>query len=92
MPTLKCATAADVGIVTSYPTHGTALYTVSLSPVSGTPAALTSQTWTLTATPFTGSAQQGDGHLVLNHRGQRCWTKDSDKNNGNASVPSATSI
>lgn len=84
------ATANDVGIATSYPTQGTALYTVSLSPVSGTPAALTTQTWSLVATPIIGSAQQGDGHLVLNYRGERCWTKGTDINSGTACTPSAS--
>ncbi|AZN62880.1 pilus assembly protein PilE [Acinetobacter johnsonii] len=84
------ATANDVGIATSYPTQGTALYTVSLSPVSGTPAALTTQAWSLIATPITGSAQQGDGHLVLNYRGERCWTKGTDINSGTACTPSAS--
>ena len=34
---------------------------------------LTSQTWTMTATP-TG-AQDGDGVLMLDSRGQKCWVK-----------------
>ncbi len=84
------ATTTDVGIAASYPTQGTALYTVSLSPVSGTPAALTSQAWTLTATPIAGSAQVGDGHIVLNYKGERCWTKGTDINSGTACVPSAS--
>jgi type IV pilus assembly protein PilE len=84
------ATTSDVGIAASYPTQGTALYTVSLSPVSGTPAALTSQAWTLTATPITSSAQKGDGHIVLNYRGERCWTKGTDINSGTACTPSST--
>ena len=84
------ATATDFGIATSYPTQGTALYTVSLSPVGGTPAALTLQTWTLTATPITSTAQQGDGDIVLNYRGERCWEKGTDINSGTACVPSAT--
>ncbi|MBJ9956523.1 type IV pilin protein [Acinetobacter sp. ABJ_C3_5] len=76
-------TIADVGHTGTLPTSGgAALYTLALSNV-------TAGTWTLTATP-TG-AQTGDGHLVLNHRGQRCWTKGSDKNGGTACVPSATS-
>lgn len=87
---VKGATATDLGIVTSYPTQGTALYNVSLSPVSGTPAALTSQAWILTAKPISGSAQQGDGDIVLNYRGERCWTKGTDINSGTACVPSAT--
>ncbi|MGN5764722.1 type IV pilin protein [Acinetobacter calcoaceticus] len=73
----------DVGHPGTLPTSGgAALYTLALSNV-------TAGTWTLIATP-TG-AQTGDGHLVLNHRGQRCWTKGSDKNGGTACVPSATS-
>ncbi|AZN67973.1 type IV pilin protein [Acinetobacter haemolyticus] len=50
---------------------------------------VTANTWTLTATPV--AAQIGDGHLVLNHQGERCWTKGSDKNAGSACVPSTTS-
>nr|WP_324621099.1 type IV pilin protein [Acinetobacter sp. IK40] len=64
------------------PQTGLTLYNLQLSDVAA-------GTWTLTATP-TGT-QTGDGHLVLNNRGQRCWTKGSDKNSGTACVPSATS-
>ncbi|MDH1519026.1 prepilin-type N-terminal cleavage/methylation domain-containing protein [Acinetobacter johnsonii] len=85
------ATASDFGIAASYPIQGVALYTVSLSPVGGTPAALTSQTWVLTAKPISGSVQQGDGDIVLNSRGERCWTKGTDINSGSACTPSATS-
>ena len=84
------ATPSDVGIATAYPTQGTALYEVSLSPIDNTTKKLTLQTWTLTAKPKAGSAQQGDGHLVLNYKGERCWTKGSDINSGTACVPSAT--
>jgi len=75
-------TLADVGAASQIPVSGTALYSVALSNQG-------MGTWTLTATP--ADAQTGDGHLVLNHRGQRCWTKGSDKNSGTACVPSATS-
>lgn len=74
-------TFPDIGVSGQIPSSGTALYTVALS-------AQSMGTWTLTATPT--NAQTGDGHLVLNHRGQRCWTKASDKG-GSACVPSATS-
>ena len=50
---------------------------------------VTANTWTLTATPIVSSMQLGDGHLVLNHRGERCWTHGSDKG-GAACVPTAT--
>ncbi|AXI01522.1 type IV pilin protein [Aquirhabdus parva] len=31
--------------------------------------------WTLTATPVAGTRQSGDGAILLNDQGQRCWTK-----------------
>lgn len=34
--------------------------------------------WILIAEPQSAQ-QQGDGVLVLNHRGDKCWIKDSDK-------------
>lgn len=83
------ATASDLGIASSYPTNGTRLYTVNLAPV--TSGALTAETWILTATPIANTSQTGDGNIVLNYRGERCWTKGTDINNGTACVPSATS-
>ena len=69
-------TLSDVGASSQMPNIGTVLYNVALSNQG-------LGTWTLTATP-TG-AQTGDGDLVLNHRGQRCWSKVS------SCTPSATS-
>ncbi|CAA0197824.1 type IV pilin protein [Acinetobacter baumannii] len=34
-----------------------------------------SQTWTLTATPKTNTIQAGNGIVLLNSDGQKCWTK-----------------
>ena len=34
-----------------------------------------SQTWTLTATPKTSTIQAGNGTVLLNSDGQKCWTK-----------------
>lgn len=48
---------------------------------------VTPSTWVLTATP--ANEQTGDGHVVLNNQGHRCWTKGSDKNSGSACTPSA---
>lgn len=71
----------DNGALTkNYPSTNP-VYTIELTPAD--------QTWVLTATPVNG--QVGDGHLVLNNQGHKCWTKGSDKNNGRACVPSATS-
>ncbi|MFK8984557.1 type IV pilin protein [Acinetobacter seifertii] len=83
------ATASDLGVGSSYPLQGTALYTVNLTPV--TAGALNAETWVLTATPIANTSQSGDGHIVLNYRGERCWTKGTDINSGTACVPSATS-
>lgn len=83
------ATASDLGVRSSYPLQGTALYTVNLTPV--TAGALNAETWVLTATPIANTPQSGDGHIVLNNRGERCWTKGTDINSGTACVPSATS-
>jgi type IV pilus assembly protein PilE len=77
-------TLADIGATNQIPSTGTALYTIALSNQG-------LGTWTLTATPKSSTAQFGDGHIVINHRGERCWTKGSDKNGGTACIPSATS-
>lgn len=50
------------------PRQGQALYTITLTGVTG-------NTWTLTATPINGTSQQLDGALSMNHRGEKCWTK-----------------
>ncbi|OTG67142.1 pilus assembly protein PilE [Acinetobacter silvestris] len=84
-------TVANVFGGAVYPTSGPVLYDLALTDIDGTqPLTATAakvNTWLLIATP-TG-AQTGDGHLILNHRGERCWTKGSDKNGGTACVPSA---
>lgn len=77
-------TLADAGIPSTLPTSASPLYDLTLTDVAA-------GTWTLTATPKSGTAQFGDGHIVINHRGERCWTKGSDKNGGTACIPSATS-
>lgn len=67
----------DNGALTkNYPSSGAA-YTLTLVPAG--------QTWTLTATPKTGTVQDGNGALVINSLGQKCWTK------GSTCTPSATS-
>lgn len=74
-------TLADVGASGQIPLSGAALYNLRLSNQAA-------GTWILTATPVGG--QVGDGHIVLNHRGEKCWVRGSDKNNGTACIPSAT--
>lgn len=61
------ATLAQIygGSVT--PNHGQALYDLSL--------VTTAPTWELTATPKTSTTQSGNGTIVLDSDGQKCWTK-----------------
>ncbi|MGR0304724.1 type IV pilin protein [Acinetobacter beijerinckii] len=71
---------SDIGHDGILPQSGPTLYNLALSNV-------TAGTWTLTATP-TG-VQTGDGDIVLNHRGEKCWDK-GNKTTGVACVPSPT--
>ena len=68
----------DVGVASVIPTSGQALYDLTLSNVKA-------GTWTLTATPKANTTQSTDGSIVINHKGERCWTK------GSSCTPSATS-
>lgn len=72
-------TLSDIGHNGYSPQFGTKEYIFQLSNVS-------SGTWTLTAIPEIGSSQTGDGYIVLNHLGERCWVSKSI----DACTPSAT--
>ena len=54
------------GLGGSFPSQGTALYTISFSP-----SPLTSK-WTITATPVVGTRMATDGNLTLNYQGLKC--------------------
>lgn len=69
-------TLSDLAVSEDYPNSTKKLYTLGLSNV-------TAGTWTLTAVP--AAMQSGNGSIVLDHQGQKCWTK------GLACTPSATS-
>ena len=58
------------GSGTTFPSTGTALYNVIVSPVSGT--TLNGRNWTLTATPISGRQMANDGALTLNPQGEKC--------------------
>lgn len=73
---VKGATAANLGIASEYPLQGDALYTVELSPLTGT--ALNTEAWTLTATPKTGTSQVGTGAITLNYQNIKCWYDGKD--------------
>ncbi|ENU10697.1 type IV pilin protein [Acinetobacter calcoaceticus] len=49
-----------------YPTSN-AVYRIALN--------VNDQTWMLTATPKTTTIQSGNGAVILNSEGQKCWTK-----------------
>ncbi|MDM1246061.1 type IV pilin protein [Acinetobacter sichuanensis] len=74
-------TLAELNHSAKIPRQGEALYDLQIIGVTPT-------TWTLIATPIASTTQFADGHLVLNHRAERCWTKGSDKT-GTACTPSA---
>ena len=73
------ATLAGLGDAASYPVTGKAYYTLNLAVDSD------NQGYVLTATPISSTMQVGNGSIVLNDQGQKCWTK------GSTCVPSATS-
>ncbi|MNY90509.1 type IV pilin protein [Acinetobacter calcoaceticus] len=57
----------DNGLISKdYPTSN-AVYRIALN--------VNDQTWTLTATPKTTTIQAGNGTVLLNSEGQKCWTK-----------------
>ena len=49
---------------------------------------VTANTWTLVATPINN--QLGDGFIVLNHRGEKCWNKGIANTNGTQCEPDAS--
>ncbi|MGB8695034.1 type IV pilin protein [Acinetobacter sp.] len=67
---------SDLSVSDDYPTTAKKLYSLELSNV-------TMGTWTLKAVPE--GMQTGNGSIVINHRGERCWTK------GSTCTPSASS-
>lgn len=85
---LRGVSIASLNIPSSLPSTGQALYNIVITP-SNKDGVITEDAWTLTATPIAVQQQAGNGHLVLNSRGERCWIKGSDKNNGNPCTPSA---
>ena len=65
----------------STPKQGTPLYDLTL-----TDTTVDANSWVLTATPIAKAAQKGDGAIVLNSEGQKCWIKGAT-----TCTPSATS-
>lgn len=59
------------------------IYGTSVSPQQGTPLydlsldTLTASSWVLTATPKSGTSQDGDGIICLNDLGQKFWAESA---------------
>lgn len=64
----KPVTLAEIQHSGFLPRPSDALYTLVLTNVTPT-------TWTLTATPISGTLMVNDGVICLNHRGQKFWSK-----------------
>lgn len=62
------------GAGTTFPSFGTPIYNITISPVAGNN--LGSDNWTLTATPISGTRMATDGTLTLNSAGQKCRGTD----------------
>ena len=74
------ASTTDLGVASTYPLSGTTLYDMKIEWLNDTGVVqntmpLGSNRWVLTATPISSASQAVDGNLVLNFRGERCWTK-----------------
>ncbi|MHA3103403.1 type IV pilin protein [Acinetobacter sp. ANC 3791] len=63
------ATLTGVGGTASYPSTGTAYYTVTLTLDAD------NQGYTLTATPISSTQQNGNGVVCLNQDGQKYWSQ-----------------
>ena len=59
----------------NFPSSGTALYTITISPISD--STLGGEKWTLTAAPISTARMKNDGNLTLDYRGQKCWKPSS---------------
>ena len=59
-------TLSDLNVSSDYPSTSKKLYELNLANV-------TADSWILTATPY--GTQAGNGNIVLDHQGNKCWTK-----------------
>ena len=59
-----------IGSGTTFPSSGTALYNVSVTPTSGNN--LNGRNWTLSAVPISSARMKNDGKLTLNYQGIKC--------------------
>lgn len=70
------ATTTELGISSSYPLQGQALYEVVLTPLTSN--AVTAESWRLTATPKSGTNQVGNGAITINYKNEKCWYENKD--------------
>lgn len=68
----------------AYPRQGTALYDITIDPITLTPPDNTlTNKWIITAKPKNGSQMVSDGNLSLNYQGFKCRGNDTNKKCGN---------
>lgn len=68
---------------TEYPRQGTALYDITIDPITLTPSDNTlTNKWIITAIPKNGSQMVSDGNLSLNYQGFKCRGNDTNKKCG----------
>lgn len=67
-------TLANLGSSGSFP-QGEALYDLNLTTTVSPANPAIHTTWTLTATPRANTTQTGNGNVVINSAGQKCWEK-----------------
>ena len=67
--TFKDAQLENSSLKESYPATGSANYEIELA------ISADNLTWALVSDPIAGSKQAGNGSIILNDQGQKCWTK-----------------
>lgn len=70
------------GSGTNFPSSGTALYNISVTPTIGNN--LNGRNWTLSATPIPSARMKNDGILTLDYQGIKCRGSAPNKKCGNS--------
>lgn len=68
----------------NFPSSGTALYTITVTPVSADKSKLAGANWKLEAVPINTARMKDDGNLTLDYQGEKCWKPSSGNKCGYA--------
>ena len=77
IPLSAIFTTTPSSAAVNFPSSGTALYTITITPVSDDKSKLAGENWQLEATPINTARMKGDGNLTLNYKGEKCWKPTS---------------